>query len=607
MDTNKVWEENYSRQESPVQFFPDAVLVLSENKIVFANRAAMKMVESEDIGEIVGQPISRLFHFDVMQQFSEMIDVFLEDEKFSDYLCCKLPKKDGHVIDVEVRIIRILYRGNPTIQLVIREISNWSRMRDTINEKDSLYKTLVESVVAGVFVEQEKYIIYANPFLENMFGYLPNEMIGLHLYDLVDKEMIEEIEKNNNFSSDAVGGQYPFQIRGWKKDGSTIYLEGNSSLIIFNGASALLGTVQNVTFKYEQEQLLRSNAKLYQRMIMCIPEPIIISHHEEILYLNQYAMDMFEVTDANCLIGKPFFECIVESDREIIAADMYRTISEDEPSAFREANINLHCGKRISVEISNIRIDNYMGKSVVLSVIRDLTERKRTEERVIRSEKLSVIGQLAAGVAHEIRNPLTSLKGFTQLLRSKYSDHIHYFNIMETELDRINLIVNEFMTLAKPHLAPFQEGSLESILQSVISILDTQAILLNVEIEYEQDELLPPIYCNENQLKQVFLNIIKNALEAMPDGGKVTITTRLQKTNHGNVIHINIQDQGQGIPEELIHRIGEPFVTTKEKGTGLGLMISNQIIEAHNGSLYIDSKRNQGTSVEISLPLIALY
>ena len=272
----------------------------------------------------------------------------------------------------------------------------------------------------------------------------------------------------------------------------------------------------------------------------------------------------------------------------------------DEPTPFQERAIIRPDGQIIDVELSSIRINNYMGKDVMLTVIRDLTDRKRSEELLIRSEKLSAIGQLAAGVAHEIRNPLTALKGFTQLLSAKYPETPHYFTIMANEIDRINLIVNEFMTLAKPHFSQFNNEPLEPILQSVISILETQAILLNVELKVSYDHTRPSVYGNVDQLKQVFLNIIKNALEAMPHGGEVELTVATMEDGY---VHIRIKDGGPGIPEELIKRIGEPFLTTKEKGTGLGIMISSRIIEAHKGTLQLSSAPNEGTLVEIALPV----
>lgn len=235
---------------------------------------------------------------------------------------------------------------------------------------------------------------------------------------------------------------------------------------------------------------------------------------------------------------------------------------------------------------------------VIASCI-DISRRKQAEELLLQSEKLSVIGQLAAGVAHEIRNPLTALKGFSQLLKQKYNESHDFFNIMLSELDRINYIVNDFMILAKPQAVHFQWHDINNIIRSVIPIINTQAILNNLEIITEYDEETALIRCDENQLKQVIINLLKNAIEATPNGGTIQVTCKKQ----GKHILVQIIDQGPGIPPELIKKLGEPFYTTKPNGTGLGLMISYNIIEKHRGKLFFESRMNTGTIASIQLPL----
>ncbi|RBW68191.1 ATP-binding protein [Bacillus taeanensis] len=234
-------------------------------------------------------------------------------------------------------------------------------------------------------------------------------------------------------------------------------------------------------------------------------------------------------------------------------------------------------------------------------VTRDITERKKTEELLVQSEKLSAVGELAAGLSHEIKNPLTSLKGFTQMMKAKaVGDDVFHLSIMESELERIQSIVNEFLMLAKPQKTNYQENNLEELFQHVIFLLKTQASSQNITINYEQDETVSPVHCDGNQLKQVFINIIKNATEAMPNGGNIDISIK-KREDH---TLIRIKDDGTGIPQDVLSKLGEPFYTTKETGTGLGLMICFRIIEQHNGNISIESEEGNGTTFEIELPVM---
>jgi signal transduction histidine kinase len=215
-------------------------------------------------------------------------------------------------------------------------------------------------------------------------------------------------------------------------------------------------------------------------------------------------------------------------------------------------------------------------------------------------EKLAVIGQMAAGIGHEIRNPLSSLKGFTQLQRERYPNTNEFYPIMIQEIDRINLIVNDLMYLGKPKEIKFVKGNIEEIIAYTLSIIQQQAERAGVTIETILAGPLPPLDCDTHQLKQVFINLIKNAIESMPDGGRITIKV---KVLDGKKMYISIEDEGCGIDEDSIPNLGEPFYTTKTEGTGLGLMVTNQIINDHLGEITITSKREIGTIIGVTLPI----
>ncbi len=235
----------------------------------------------------------------------------------------------------------------------------------------------------------------------------------------------------------------------------------------------------------------------------------------------------------------------------------------------------------------------------IMIIVRDITDRKKTEELLNKSDTLAAIGQLAAGVAHEVRNPLTVIKGFIQLFQINKEDQEKYFDLMLSEIERIEAILQEFLSIAKTDELSTEKKNLYQIFKNVVSLINTKAIMTNIQVELYADSKDIIIECSENQLKQVFINILQNSIEAMPDGGRISI--HIKEIGKDGII-ISVIDKGIGIPEERIKRLGEPFYSTKEKGTGIGLMLSYKIIESHQGNISIMSEVGVGTTVTIYLP-----
>lgn len=258
-------------------------------------------------------------------------------------------------------------------------------------------------------------------------------------------------------------------------------------------------------------------------------------------------------------------------------------------------------GKYYWVDTTIVPFLNESGKPYQYLAIRnDITERKHSEELLHRQDKLAAVGQLAAGVAHEIRNPLTSMKGYAEflLLDEEKEERKEFIDIILDEIDRVDSIVEDFMVLAKPKAIQLEEENIIPIIENVISLLEFEARKRKVTIHFQPQKPIIQIECDENRLKQVFLNFIKNGIEAMPDGGKIVISI----DNIDDKIQISIRDTGVGIPQDKLKKIGDPFYTTKKNGNGLGLMVSFKIIESHNGKVYIESELNKGTTFNIILP-----
>lgn len=235
-------------------------------------------------------------------------------------------------------------------------------------------------------------------------------------------------------------------------------------------------------------------------------------------------------------------------------------------------------------------------------IFKNITNMRSLEEKIERSDRLAMIGQIAAGTAHEIRNPLTSINGFLQMMRESLEEagmqkEKSYTDIMLVEIKRINDLVSEFLLLSKQKEIQYKPVDIEQVLSEILPIVRNEALLQGIEIVVEQEAPLPLIMGDSELLKQVFLNICKNGIEAM--GGKGQLTVRV--TARQGSLEITIHDTGPGIPPYLADKIFEPFFTTKENGTGLGLPVCQKIIHDMSGSIRISNK-GFGTVFHIILP-----
>ncbi len=232
---------------------------------------------------------------------------------------------------------------------------------------------------------------------------------------------------------------------------------------------------------------------------------------------------------------------------------------------------------------------------------------KKSKSYIRRADRLASLGTLTAGLAHEIRNPLVAIKTFTQLLPERLEDEEfrnQFLPIASNEVDRISLLINELLDFAKPSEPKFDFEDINEILDGMILLVSTESKKKHIQIVKNYENNLPLVSLDREQMKQVFLNILLNAIEATPENGQITVKTRsFSKPGGDPYAQVEITDTGKGIPEEYLEDIFNPFFTTKSKGSGLGLSISTQIVQEHRGYISVESQVNKGTSFFINLPL----
>ncbi len=459
----------------------------------------------------------------------------------------------------------------------------------------SLYSYVENSPDAIYILDTNKSVVYVNSSFTKMYGWTKADLKSLKLPH-IPPELIEERDRLSQYIDQ---GHEVFSLDTFrlKKDGELISV----SLSITSVKEPAGKIISYVCLSRDVTETKLSEMKYYR----------LFNQVNDAIYFYQTdhqgkPSKFIDVNDMACqMLGYTKLELLSKSVNDIAHPslknkfdDTFSTIIQGSSTFTEWAHITKD-GMTKPVEISS-RTFKLNNKTMVVSVVRDISERKITEELLRKTESISLIGELSAGIAHEIRNPLTSIRGFVQLLFAQSPLSEKYSDLVISEVDRINSIIGELLLLAKPTTSEFLDKDLITLLKQTVTLLNGQAHLSENEIELEVFEQEASLYirCAENKLKQVFINILKNAIEASPPGTEIKVQVCRQKQH----VLIRFMDQGKGIPTDILSQIGTPFFTTKSGGTGLGIMISQKIIHDHQGTIQFSSNKLQGTIVEITLP-----
>ncbi|BAB05639.1 two-component sensor histidine kinase [Halalkalibacterium halodurans C-125] len=364
------------------------------------------------------------------------------------------------------------------------------------------------------------------------------------------------------------------------------------------------GLLSSVVDGIEREFKLRvQNRKLEslnQIMVTTSRNGIVITDKEgKITECNHSAEELFAL-DREDMLGKKI--------REVQPFGEYVDLAVRKKQRIDNMDLNFinieNKMKYITMDVSPIYGKNqeFIG---AYGQFRDITDRVELEQQVIQNEKFSAIGRLSAGLAHEIRNPLTPIIGFVNLLKNE--SHLdekakQYLRIMSDELERVRKLVNDFVIVSKPEPPELKKTSLHTLVEQVIRFMESQGSLHNVQMEVnhsidETDELL----VDASQMKQVLINLLTNAMDAMERGGTIRVETGKDLGN--GMFSIKVQDEGCGMSEDQLNQLFNPFFTTKDDGLGLGLSICYRIIKNHGGTINVVSQQGEGSTFEILLPV----
>ena len=388
-------------------------------------------------------------------------------------------------------------------------------------------------------------------------------------------------------------------------DGKTFAttLRANKEHALVNAVFILLiGFIGFVALTWAQRarlsrERMKSTEALAHEVMYNLPDGLVVTDAEgRIAMLNDMAVEQLNIGDAD-VAGKMPSEALPDCVARLIELSSEELVSE----------VEVECtgamGQRIPIGVSGSEVLLEDGDSVgFVFLLRDLREVRRLEAEVRRKEKLAAVGSLAAGVAHEIRNPLSSIKGYATYFGSRFaegSEDRNAANIMVHEVERLNRVISDLINLSRPSDLHRMKTDVNQLAEHCFGLIKQDAVSKQIELELHTDPTIPELQIDPDRMSQAILNICLNSFEAMDEGGKLSLVM----SHDREFVSFALTDTGKGMRKEDIARIFEPYFTTKSQGTGLGLSIVLKIVEAHGGTIRVDSEEGAGTMFEIKIPV----
>jgi PAS domain S-box-containing protein len=490
-----------------------------------------------------------------------------------------------------------------------RDITESRQMEVALRASERRFRLLIEgSSDIITIITGDGVIRYESPSVERVLGYKPEELIEKSAFTIVHpddaqkvSDAIAEVLKENR-STQSV------EFRALHKDGSWRTVEAVGMNLMDDPVIAgIVVNSRDVTERKQMEAALRRSESDYRNLFENANDSILIfeTDSEIILEANKKACETYGFA------------------REELIGMSLKLLTKDVKRGEQQIRQLIETGYTKNFETLHFRKDGtpinilgggslieYRGKTAVMAIARDITDVKKLQQQLIQADKLAALGQMIAGVAHELNNPLTSVIGFTQLMlleRSLDGQLRESLEIVRHEAERTRKIVQNLLSFSRQHKPSRTEVDINELLDNTLDLRAYEMGVNNISVHRNYGQL-PNVMIDEHQMQQVFLNIIINAEHAMHLhhlGGTLTLTTAFEKSASNNCVRIIIEDDGPGIATENLDRLFDPFFTTKPvgQGTGLGLSIAYGIIKEHGGSIRVESSPGQGARFIIELPL----
>ncbi len=609
-----------------VNLLPICLMIQRAGMIIYANPGMVRLLGYQKESELIGQsPLSLVSPESLEMVRNRIQKIFMEGHPYNPVTEVKVITQNGGVTQVEAESISVIYQGMPAAMVLLREVDERENMGKAQREADENFRAIIQQIPDGIFIENTERILFVSQSVVKMLGYeREDELIGHPPLTFVHPDFHPVIQKRiaRIYGKEGVD---PLLESSWiKKDGSRLSVEASGISIIYQGKPAVMAVLRDTAPRKKSEEALRKSDETFQAIIQQMPNGVLIVDPEKVLFANQTLAGFLKYPSADELVGCPKFDLIHSDYHRAVRERIEPILGQEGANPILILKLLGKGGEPVDFESSSISIQ-FGGKPAVMMVLRDITMQNRLEHQASHNEKLATVGTLAAGIAHEINNPLTYVLANLVFLQENLDDlrrqmdekgHVDagypkLFEEILEEIDetaqggeRIREIVRGLKSFVRTDEDEVAVVDLNKTIESAIN-MTFHEFKHKARVEKDFALRLPLLTANVGKLQQVFINLLINAAHAIegnnPEDNKIHIRTGQENGS----LFAEFTDTGRGIPTDILPNIFEPFFTTKPVGvgTGLGLSICDKIVKFYKGTIEVKSQVGQGTTFTVRLLL----
>ena len=449
-------------------------------------------------------------------------------------------------------------------------------------------------------------MVYSSVYNASLTGHVPEDIVGTDSFRLVAPEEHAKLAARRDRARRGEAQPRVMETLLVHADGSRVPIEIGTTRVQFEGKDIIIAFNRDIRERKQAEEALRCSELRYRRLIEEAPQAIGVLRDNSFVYVNPTLVRAFGCVSASDIVGRKVTDFVLEPVPENLPLR-----AENMP---REYRVRRPDGEQVTMEVDLIATE-YEGAPAALAFARDVTERNRLQEQLLQADRMATVGLLAAGVAHEINTPLAYIALILdELARAlprlrdepeRLTELLELVKEARGGADRVGVIIRDLRTFSRAATDPSGVADVRRVLESTIKIAHND-IRHRARLLIEVDESLPPVAASEARLGQVFLNLLVNAVQAIPEGAPERHEIRVNARVAGERVRVAVSDTGSGIARDVLPRIFDPFFSTKEPGigTGLGLSVCKSIVVALGGDISVSSGPDEGTTFVVTLPLV---